>query len=407
MKLSKKYIQTLYILSGFAIGQGMMFFVQSYFVYNRELEYLSFIGIVMGFFSLIHWGSDGGGVFILSRMKESGELHSNFFSFLLCRLLVGLSCYFVIMGGLLLIDVNEHILNTVFWSFLIIPVWALNVTGLIDNQGLNRIAGPFSGFPWFFCAITSLYSVGDDNVGINLLISYLVGLIILVFTQWFLLYRFSNVVNGFSLNFVGFEGVIKSVFSYWFAYFTAQGYSRFVPVVVNEIVGGQVAGAYVYAKTCANLVSQLIAFSRRVEFKDLVIYAATGKVGFIDIVDRQKLSFFISILGVLISGFICFFMYVVTYDQYYFLLSIYIFLMLTLVFFWVLVSSMGQVLLAIGEEFKYALVVSVGVGVAIILMFVFIREIGIYAVFVAELSMFLVQFVIYKNIFLKKVNADV
>ena len=175
-------------------------------------------------------------------------------------------------------------------------------------------------------------------------------------------------------------------------YMGGQLYGRSLPIIVDRFLGGYFSGLYVYAKNMVSMISQLIAFSRRVEFFELL--DTRRRLAAIDVVRKQKLGFFIVGLAILFCGSINLVFASIGAPKYEEVSAVAFFLMLVLLV-WTVSSAYAQVAIA---EHRVGLVgmVIVGTGLgSICLMIVGIEEFGIMAVYLCEAFMYIIQVVLY------------
>jgi len=382
--------QLLLIISGFVLGQGSMFAAQTYLVFLHEMEVISIIGIGVGLLSLLQWASDGGGVFLLSKQYAEPDFLEKFSSFLIARIIIGGSFCFLFVLGAITIELNAQIISMLGVGWVVVVLWSLNITGILDRVKKNQIAGPMSGLSWLFSAIAVACFYKNMNLGVIVALAYSFGLLVTVVIQWWVAVKAGLILNFERPSFKKVIEQLKLIALYNAAFIAAQGYARLIPILVDRLVSAEISGIFIYAKNVANMVSQVILFSRRVEFSGLVDFTQSKKFSLIGVLLRQKYSLVLSIMAAFFSLLFVVFIHYFDFNVYY-NVAIASSCMVCLVVGWVIVSSYGQVLLAVERTKEYALVVVIGVAVGLLVLGFFLEDYGLLAVYGAEILMYLIQ----------------
>lgn len=384
----------LLLLSGFLIGQGGMFLAQTYIISLQEFEIVAVLGIGLGLLSLLQWISDGGGVFLLSRQFSEPDFFEIFSSFIIARIIIGLSLYFLLSYTVYLLELDQQITSILNTGWIVVVIWSLNITGILDYTKKNELAGPVSGLCWLFSAIASVLLYESDFFGLYVGLFYITGLFVTVMVQWYVAGK-SELLNDIEMPKIEIIITqIKLIISYNSAYISAQGYARIIPILIDKVFDTKLSGIYIYAKNISNMISQLIFFSRRVEFHELVTYVISEQFSFVGVLLRQKYSLFLSVFSAFISYLMLILIHYFDYNDY-FDIVVCIAYMVSLVFGWVLVSAFGQVLLAAKRIREYSIILILSIVFGLIFLSLFLTNYGLLAVYGAELLMYFIQGISY------------
>lgn len=395
--------QFFFIASGFLIGQGSMFLVQTYFALDLNFEVISNLGIGLGLLSLMQWASDGGGVFLLSRLRIGSNTYKLFSNFIFARFIFSIFFYFLCFIILSNIDLGEFISDITQFLPVIAIVWVFNITGFVDKLNKNHINGMFSGLNWLFSSISVLIFYDQPNVGLYVGASYCFGALVTLVIQYVFIYKIFKFSKGNVFSSKIFFIFLKQIFGYNLAYISSQSYARLVPIIVSSYIGVGLAGIYIYSKNLANTASQFVFFSRRVEFARIKDMTTNGGVNLRNIISAQKISIITTLLLVLSSSTFYFFMLFFQNDDLQ-NLSEFIFFQFVVMALWLTPSTFGQIFIAKGLFNYYGLILFLTSAFSIFLIYVTIPIWCIYAVFISEIVMLLIQSVVY-YFFLVKFNV--
>ncbi|WP_418358571.1 hypothetical protein ACNH6B_06665 [Shewanella basaltis] len=389
--------QLVFILLGFFIGQGSMFIVQTYLVIVGDYKLIADLGIALGLVSLLQWIADGGGVYFLSKYDKEKELFNIIGVFVLARLMIGLLFMILVFVPIIYFELLSKIGNDIIiYSPLVVIVWAFNLTGVADSRTANKYLGPLSGLSWFFSSLVIVFFHESDLVGLSVGAAFCIGLVMTVIFQMHILeVRYAR--SFFIFSFFDFSNMVRLIFGYSSAYFSSQGYARAIPIIINNAIDPMVAGVYIYAKGLINSVGQIIVFSRRVEFNNLVSSVSVG-FNFSNVIKSQKISFFISILSFVVISFFYIFSLFVDFFYAYRLVFEFVFILSVIQFFWVVTSSMSQVLVVLGQTRVFSLVVFFTCLTSILFVYYGISVLGVYSVYISEFFMLLVQMFFYLKV---------
>ncbi len=388
---SKSLRQFGYILSGFIVGQGLFFLSQTYLLLNGHISEIANIGIAIGFLSLAQWISDAGGVYLISKLKTIAELQDKFITFSVSRLVVTMPLLLIICFLLKLFDLGEATRVVIPFILLTGFVGAFSCLGVVDYLQRNGFSSSFSGLCWLFPAVY-IFMAGVEYQAAYIGMLYVSGLLI------FQIIQYTTLVGTFSVRFkVEFRLLphfMKQIFFYLTAYIISQGYARLIPVMVDKMIDSISAGLYMYAKGVINILGQMMIFTRRIEFSKLSDSLVTLP-SLIFLIGRQKLSYGILVLFVLLVVFTSFLIEQFWPHKYTELIT-YILLLSVIFSLWLASSSFGQVFIARGWLVENAAILFLSAFSSIMTIFFTYKNFGIYTFFISEALMMLVQLCIYK-----------
>lgn len=386
-----KYKNLFFLILGFLIGQGSMFLVQTYLAINGRFELIAKVGISLGLLSLTQWISDFGGVYLLSRKLGKGE---NPFTFIKFRLFLAILFSVILIFICKLINLDLFYREVFYFAPLISIVWAVNITGVLDYLCKNKIAGPISGLPWFLCALYIWISDKYFEIsGFYLGASYFFGVFLVTLVQLNQLSK-SQYVKFWNLQTTYWQREIKDMAGYTLAFSMSQVYGRLIPILVQTSIGGAVAGYYVYGKSFTNISAQFVSFLRRVEFSSLL---KNDKFTLNFIYKGQKLSV------LLVTAFFISFLFLSILNYFFSLglnkqLSESLFVIVFLQgiqIIWLIPSLLGQYCIAKGKIWSYAKIQLSSSILSIFVIYSLIEYINVYAIFISEVFMYLLQIYFY------------
>jgi O-antigen/teichoic acid export membrane protein len=186
------------------------------------------------------------------------------------------------------------------------------------------------------------------------------------------------------------------VFFYNLNFSITQIYGRSLGFIVNYYLSASTAGLFLYARSASNAVSQILLFSRRVEF-DNEVYS----INFRSLLKFQKLSVALSIAA--FSGAL-FLTLVLNYygDEDFYLISLYLLLTLFSLIVWNFSNSLSMILVKFELVDKVAFISLITISIQIGFLLIFTPIYGIYTLFVSEVVLFLVQGLLF--LFVAKKN---
>lgn len=392
--------QFLFIVSGFFIGQGSMFALQTYLAFRNDFELIASIGIAVGVLSLFQWVSDGGGVFLLSKLSKNTYLINKFLGLLVSRFVFSSVFLFFLFFVLLLFQLNPLVVDVLYFLPIVGLIWMFNITGLIDSYERNKWTGFSSNLSWLFSTIAVLIFFNEERLGLYIGFSFSLGVFITLIIQYYFMSDILIKRKAFKFRKKIIFIFLGKILGYNIAYISSQLYTRLVPLIVQSYIGSNVAGVYIYAKNISNIVSQFVFFSRRVEFANIQKISRDKRISFLGILKAQYLS----IIGILTLLVISLAMYVFTLfleSSNASFLSGLVFIQFSLLLFWLVPSSFGQIFLAKGEFSLYGFTLLTTSALSITVIFYSIESYGIYAVILSEFVMLSIQSIIY-YFFLKK-----
>lgn len=395
MKLSN----LLFILTGFIIGQGAMFLVQTYLAFNAQFELIAKIGISLGLLSLAQWIADFGGVYLLSRKVARQE---NPFSFIKLRFLLTLLFSFTIYICLIIIELESFYKGILYFSPFIAIVWGINITGILDYKCRNKYVGPISGLPWFLSAIyVWLHHKNIEPTSLGA--AYFFGVLVVVIIQYTQIKK-CEYISLLNFKPVHWKKDFKAITSYALAFSMSQMYGRLIPILVQTNINPLVAGYYIYGKSFTNITAMFVSFIRRAEFPSLL---NNKKFTLNCIFYRQKLSILLvsAVFLVFVVLFILNYYSIVVLNTQLSESLIIVVVLQAIQIIWLGPSLLGQIFIAKGEMWAYAKIQLLAATLSIFIIYTLIGYFDIYTVFIAELTMYFFQIYLYMNqIKLKKWN---
>lgn len=406
----KSWKSFIFIALGFFVGQGAMFIAQSYLAINEQFEIIATVGIGLGILSFLQWIADSGGVLLIQNyyVKSRDEVWIYYISRIFISLF--LCCLYKII--LLVWSPKTEVVDILNFGYVVILVGALNFSGVADYLGKNKFIGLFAGAPWFFSSISLAYcySINSSEIYKSVGLFFFLGMVLSLFVQLTLLKNDIMKDVLFFKNSMGFlnkfkRALVESLF-YNVNFFSNQIYGRVIPILIEKMVSAPVAGAFVYGRHIVNIFGQLLMFSRRVEFKHMVI-VTDRKVDFIlikSILLKQSNSYFINLF--------CFlFIFIIDIvDRYRDIgnlgqsLQVMYYLAFALIFF-NFSSFLSQFFIANGMSGSSALIQSITVIPTSILVIYLISFWGIYAVYIGEIFLYCSRILIYTYIIFSKGNS--
>lgn len=402
--LLNKLKKTVLIGSGFVIGQGSMFLAQTYLLLNGDLTSLANIGIALGLLSLIQWGTDAGGVFILPKYVEDKNFNVIFSCFLLSRLIIGFSLFFLISLLLTLIK-SPIVVNEIFSKgWLVAIIWSFNISGILDYYGLNKLADPLSGLCWL---LSSLYIIipGVDFKDTGIFFS--LGLFLTTIIQLIIFNRYKKNINLFAdIKLNDFSHHFKSAFFYTITYSVSQIYARLIPIALSKLVDSTTAGVYIYVKNIINLTSQVILFSRRAEYSSVIKLIDKRAVSVADIIKNQSASLFIACVSFFCSLVLCLGYYF--HEESISKPLIFLLLMQPNLMLWVISSSLGQYCIAANSLKLHLSIITLSATISLIIFIGLVPYTSLYTIIFSEFVMYILQIsLFYKGIKFMASNANI
>lgn len=388
----------LQIISGFLIGQGSMFAMQTWYVAKGNFSFVSDVGIGLGFLSLIQWVADFGGVYLIPGFYKHQDHRNHIISFFYARIFFCISFGLILHVILTKIDfqgVTKDILST---FYIVIAIWSVNLTGIIDYKKLNRLAGPASGMSWLFASFGCLAYKNFENIAPGILIGsfYCLGLLITVIIQFGQIrFNFSTLDLVRSQSYRDIFLKFKISFIYSFSFFSSQLYGRILPKIIEKFIDSNTSGMFLYAKSVTNMIAQFVAFSRRVEFRGLVA-SLNEKQNIKTILKKQKLSFSICLFFLVLFIIVYLFVDYLPLGNFKDIINMTLFLV-GLAFIWNISSSIGQYLIAVGKVNVFAFVQTFSAMLSLLFIFKAIEIYGIYSVYISEFIMYIFQLIIYSR----------
>ncbi|MCP4991889.1 MAG: hypothetical protein GY928_39280 [Colwellia sp.] len=384
--------QLIFIIAGFIIGQGSMFLVQTYFVLNGHFELIANVGIALGVLSLMQWATDGGGVFILSKLEGEEGFNKVLPNYFIARLFFSGMFYLLILFLLLFAKLNETVQQVLYFIPVVIIFWSFNFTGIIDKLGKNNLVGPVSGLNWFFSSLVVVFYSESELFGLYLGAAFSFGLFATVILQFIVLKKYLNIKYEITLSSI--KSCLYRICSYNLAYLTSQGNARFIPIFIDNTFSTAFAGMYIYAKNISNTISQLILFTRRIEFAQILVLVKKSKFTVFEFIKIQRYSF-VAVFCILLLTVITYVIVIIFDIQEYKILVQLCTLMIMILCVWIVSSSFGQIFIAQDQLLTYGSIVAITNLTSVLTMITLVGRSSIYSVMIIELVMLLLQISIY------------
>ncbi len=257
-------------------------------------------GFGFAMLSLIEWMSDWGGMVLQSRVGSNGSTFDHFWESSLARecvaplIVVCLLLFAHAYGG-----TDPLGAGIIAGGALIPPIWALNLSGYLDANGKNQLAGALAGLPATLAALACYWFVRDDwspyHSGLIIGGAYSLGSLVSVGCHFLItarlgLLRRPNIISSKEIRKSFADGAM-----YCAAEFPAQFYARAVMLVVSESLGMHAAGVYIYIRQVVSASTQLIMLIKRVEFSRLRMAARAHPVKMADLFDIQRPSLLVAV----------------------------------------------------------------------------------------------------------------
>jgi hypothetical protein len=183
---------------------------------------------------------------------------------------------------------------------------------------------------------------------------------------------------------------------------SSQGTARIIPVLINNALSPTIAGMYVYSKNISNTVSQLVLFTRRIEFPKILELVSQSELKTTAFIKAQRYSFLVLLVVLIFFTSIYVVAVVFNVKDYIVLIEICT-LMIFILCIWLISSSFGQIYFAKGYYLANGFIVALTNLMAVGCMLVFVGEYGVFTVMLIESMMLLLQIFIY-SIYLKSVK---
>lgn len=393
-KLFQKVLEVCPILLGFFLGQGTFFLLQSYLVFNDDFASVARLSIGLGVLSTCIWLCDlGGGVFQARNCSKDGVCKEYLLNYLVARIVmlpVGLS----VLALFWYFETSSEVMDIYEFGVIGVVLWTLNWTGVFDSQGINRKVAIFQSTN-FLSVSAYVYFNEEFNWSIVGLV-FSLGVLVTIIIHNYTLLKYVNFSSDKSK--VSILDIIKEGLTYNVSFSFGQMYGRVIQLSINNLMGLNAGGGYAYAKSLVSAVQQLIGFIKRVE---LPAFYAEKKGG---VITPFKLSWsfcIISMIGVVVLASL-FGVDFIDKDAATYIIAFSILMPL-----WLASAILGNNLIALGMTKYYVFSQFVGFTCAAIIVYLTFSYMLIWAVWLSELILFIVQIIILIKILSKyeKENA--
>ncbi|WP_415906478.1 hypothetical protein ACMXYX_03355 [Neptuniibacter sp. QD72_48] len=384
-----KFKELVFIMLGFCLGQGSMFFAQTYLIYQGDIGLVGQAGITIGLFSLIYWFSDFGGVYLLSKYLSD---NSNRFNYYLCVRLVSnffLCLLMVVVGGS--VEYLESYSFLFYLGGIVFLSGSCNFAGVFDYKKKNKFAGLLQAIPW---VLASVFLVFSGNPIEYMCLGYVLGVVLISFVQVLLCRKYIVGLldsKGLSSG-TYFKKVIGEMYSYNLSFLVTQLFGRVVPIFVQASMGQAVAGTYIYAKNIINMMSQFVAFARRADFSSMY-ELDKAKFCVVELIFNQRLSFIVGFLGFSLLLLLSLILILIDFGYRDIIITL---VYLDFVFLFYLVSSVfSQYMIVADMSFARGVVQTVFLLLGMIVIYFFVEDYGLEVIYFVEAALYVMSGLVF------------
>lgn len=383
------------LVLGFGAGQGAMFLAQSWLVFRGELTFVGQVGLGLAGLSLAQLVADCGGVFILSRHAAQGRDDGFFASANAVRAIFGLAAALVLaLAAHLAGGATEK--AVILGGGAAVAIWSINLAGMLDGIGRTAISGPLSSISWLLAALGLLCHDPARQVASGLLVGGLfsLGAVITIIFQYVIIHRAGRRVLTARPRLEEMREFAKEGVFYLLANVPAQIYGRSLIVIAKVFLGSEVAGAVVYARNLVTAATQGITFVRRVEFPALASQFASVRLPIRRVLRLQWWSIggSVAFLGVIVTAVLLGPEIGSSGEESVRTALLCLSIPVPL---WALSSSFLQAFLALGNTRVYAIVANSTIWMAVGVILLTIRDLGLHSLLWGECLMYALQLCFY------------
>lgn len=405
---SPRVINIGLLIAGLGLGQGAIFAVQTLLVSNGEFDLLAAFGTHYSFAILGIIAIDGGASTILARdvarrggQKSRDELWRIFWETSAVRLLTAL--VLVIGAVAYVLAIASDGFSRCYMGFALpgLLVWAGNGTGLLDGLRLSGISGMTGSVAYVMSAIGLALAAHQpaETAGSIAGAAFSLGYLVTVAAQWIALGRVGWSPRFEMVTRAGLARSFRDALSLLFQLLPGQINMRVQLVLSTLYLGAETTALFLYCKQVVTALTQIIAFVLRVDFPGLV-EKVSGSQGasFGSIFTAQKTTFYCAVVftvGALIVAGIAAMVPDHGLHRAAMVMMPFAPTILTLS----LSLMMIQALAALGAYALIARTVVVSSVLGIIVSYLLVTKLNVYAFAVAEVASHLVGFcLVYQHI---------
>lgn len=307
MKIGQKYLNFGALIGSFAVGQGSLFFAQSYLVVSDNLHLLAKFGTSFSVLILAVMLVDFGYSTLLAKAashEDSIELAQQYTSAVIVRLTIAgtIAAAFLItfrLGGQ-----DNFFVDYSGWAFAGVFAWSFNCTGILDGKRVSAVNGLSSTLPYLFSATALVFAkFVDEKSAARLTGGALAsGYICAVIVQILYLTKLDMMPSLYRPR---LRVIIKSATnagSSLASIISPQLYFRAQLAISAFFLPPQATALLVYTKQITASASQISAFLRRVGFPDLVALMRTESATLKGVLSTQTPAIAIALAGALFAA---------------------------------------------------------------------------------------------------------
>ena len=290
------------LFAGFALGQGSLFVVQTWLLAKGELTAVASLGVAIAVLSLAQWTADWGGLVLLARHALVGGKSRAVWAANIARLLVAVPT----VGSLAIFaayyaPTDPFASGMLFGGLAVAPIWAFNISGLLDGYGESAFSGPLASLPWLTSSATVFVVLHESgptlNAGVWVGGAYALGCALCVFFQYLLVRKVPTFRQETGVpTLAEVFGYLRQGASYAAGDFPTQLYGRLLIFIVAANLSQQMTGLYVYVRQILGGFAQALALIKRIEFRRLSSALANNPLGLDRIVGAQTVNLGASVL---------------------------------------------------------------------------------------------------------------
>lgn len=270
--LSKR-ANLLFLIIGYAIGQGCLFVVSSYLLLTKNSALLGLFGLAFTFTTLLVQLVDFGGTILLANAvldSNPTRYQRSFASLTTLRLVIAIVIVAIIWSRTFDFGIFYN------YYFLALSIGliaaALNPAGIMDGVGRSGISGLVASLPILFSAGALPLIIGKtpQSQGFVLGASYAIGTCISVFLQFVDLHMHNRSLKIIHPRLKEIQESFSTGLFILSTQLPGQLFYRAQALVAANFLSASLVGVLVYSKQVLNGFSQLVFFIRRVEYPTLV-----------------------------------------------------------------------------------------------------------------------------------------
>lgn len=388
------------IVSGLLIGQGSLFLVQSWLIADGKFSAVASLGFAIAVLSLVQWISDWSGINILARdaIFHRGPEPirvANRARLLISVPVVCVHAAFVYFGC----RTDEFESGILYGGLLVGPIWSLNIIGFLDGSGKSARSGPLTGIPWFAASLASytLLRAGpaSSSAGFWVGAAYSAGCAGSVLLQHLtirsLLRSSKKVISRRELLAYLSQGLFFSLGDA-----PGQVYARVVILIVDSVLGSQMAGVYIYIRQLISAAAQFVGAIKRVELPGLGGLVSLRRLTVSSVFQAQRVSFAVALLAA--GGCVAAWAGSSMLPARFRIAAAYLPLFGITVPLWAVANTTGQLVMLVSMRRAYSITMAATTFAAGLLTVATTSSVGLGGVALADVAMLCVQTAIFAHV---------